>query len=176
MENRRLILEIMASVKSNTAAIKSMSDILSAVNDGFSDLKTANLNMQQYNANMVALSTQLETTLKSSGPSTQYVQQPTVLSPQTTSIAQENIVGDHDPTRKALVQKLSDHYEANIAQKSFKNLTKDLYVKMMINGGFRKYMNENWKDHTVPEHTFTNLEKGGPLSDYAIIDRELECL
>jgi hypothetical protein len=176
MKSERLLLEMMASVKSITAELKSMSGILSATNDMFNDFKTASLNMQQYNANVVALFTQLMTTLKSSGPSTQYIQQPTVLSPHTTSIAQENTVGDHDPTRKALVQKFSHYYEANIANKSLKNLTKDLYVKMMINGGFRKYMNENFKDHTVPEHTFSNLEKGGFLYAYGVIDRELERL
>jgi hypothetical protein len=91
-------------------------------------------------------------------------------------VAQENILDPLDPQNRELAQKAADHYEMNLAKKNFKNLTKDLYVKMLLNGGVQKYMSENYKDHTIPEHTFANIEKGGSLSDFSIIDRELERL
>jgi hypothetical protein len=67
-------------------------------------------------------------------------------------------------------------YEANLAKKDFKNLTKDLYITMLLRGGIKKYMSEMFKDHSVPEHTFANIEKGGSLADFSIVDRELERL
>lgn len=87
MNNERMIKELIASNKSMAMALKSMSGILAVHSEGFNDLKSANLNMQQYNANMVALATQLETTLKSTEILTQSASRPIVLPPQVTSVA-----------------------------------------------------------------------------------------
>jgi hypothetical protein len=51
-------------------------------------------------------------------------------------------------------EKYAEYYDTSIAKK-FKNLTKEVFIKMQLNGGVKKYMDKFWKDHKVPEHKST---------------------
>jgi uncharacterized protein YoxC len=135
------VSEVMTSVNGMKTSVKSLSGSIAGLQEGSRDFKAATLSFQQYNANFVAMATQLETALRSLNVVPSTTARSIVPAISTPSTTQENVAGTSDPKRKEMVTAASLHYDKNLAKMNFKNFTKDLFITMILRGVVKKYMN-----------------------------------